>query len=45
MLKKKLVKKEVSRMKNGYIIDTLSSVDSCEIVKFDGRVIEFFEAV
>ena len=27
---------EVNRMRNGYIIDTLTSVDICEIVKIGG---------
>ena len=36
---------EVNRMRNGYIIDTLTSVDICESVKFGGRVIESYEGV
>ena len=32
-------------MRNGYIFDTLTSVDICEIVKIDGRVIEIYEGV
>ena len=36
---------DVNRMKNGYIIDTLTSVDICEIVKTAGRVIETYEGV
>ena len=28
---------------NGYILDTLMSVDICEIVKMGGKVIEIFE--
>ena len=36
---------EVHRMRNGYIIDTLTSVDICEIVKIGGRVIEIYEGV
>ena len=32
-------------MKNGYIIDTLTSVDIQEIVKLDGTVIEIYEGV
>ena len=32
-------------MRNGYIIDTLTSVDICEIVKIGGRVIEIYEGV
>ena len=36
---------EVNRMRNEYIIDTLTSVDFCEIVKIGGRVIEIYEGV
>ena len=32
-------------MRNGYIIDTLTSVDICEIVKTGGRVTEIYEVV
>ena len=32
-------------MRNGFIIDTLTSVDICEIVKIGGRVIEIYEGV
>ena len=32
-------------MRNGYIIDTLTSVDIQEIVKIGGRVIEIYEGV
>ena len=32
-------------MRDGYIIDTLTSVDICEIVKIGGRVIEIYEGV
>ena len=32
-------------MRNGYIIDTLTSVDICEIVKIGGKVIEIYEGV
>ena len=32
-------------MRNGYIIDTLTSVDLCEIVKMGGKVIEIYEGV
>ena len=34
---------EVNRMRNGYIIDKLTSVDICEIVKIGGKVIEIYE--
>ena len=32
-------------MRNGYIIDTLTTVDFCEIVKIGGKVIEIYEGV
>ena len=32
-------------MRNGYFIDTLTSVDIQEIVKFGGKVIENYEGV
>ena len=44
-VKEKVKKIEVNSMKNGYIIDTLTSVDICEIVKTGGRVIEIYEGV
>ena len=36
---------EVNRMGNGYIIDTLTAVDSSEIVKMAGKVIHIYEGV
>ena len=36
---------EVKRMRNGYIIDTLTSVDIQESVKIGGKVIEIYEGV
>ena len=36
---------EINRMRNGYIIDTLRSVDIQEIVKIGGKVIEIYEVV
>ena len=36
---------EVNGMRSGYINDTLTSVDICEIVKIGGRVIEIYEGV
>ena len=36
---------EVNRMRNGYIIDTLTSIDIQEIVKIEGKVIEMYEGV
>ena len=44
-IKKKVKKIEVNRMRNGYIIDTLTSVDIQEIVKIGGKVIEIYEGV
>ena len=44
-VKEKVQNIEVNRMRNGYIIDTLTSVDICEIVKIGGRVIEIYEGV
>ena len=32
-------------MGNGYIIDTLTSVDICAIVKVIGKVVEIYEGV
>ena len=32
-------------MRNGYIVDTLTSVGICEIVKIGGRVIEIYKGV
>ena len=44
-MEQKLKKIKVSRMRNGYIIDTLTSVDIQEIVKIGGKVIEIYEGV
>ena len=44
-VKEKVKKKEVNRMRNGYIIDTLTSVDNQEIVKIGGEVVEIYEGV
>ena len=44
-IKEKEKKIEINRMQNGYIIDTLSSVDIQEIVKIGGKVIEIYEGV
>ena len=38
-VKEKIKKIEVNRMRNGYIIDTLTLVDICEIVKTGGKVV------
>ena len=32
-------------MKNGFIIDTLTSIDIQEIVKIGGKVVEIYEGV
>ena len=32
-------------MRNGYIIDTLTLVDICKVVKMGGKVIEIYERV
>ena len=44
-IKEKDKKIEINRMRNGYIIDTLTSVDNQEIVKIGGRVVEIYESV
>ena len=36
---------EINRMRNGYIIQVLTSVDIQEIVKFGGKVIQIYEGV
>ena len=43
--KERVNKIEINRMGNGYIIDTLTSVDIQEIVKIGGKVIEIYEGV
>ena len=43
--KEKVQKIEVNRMRNGIIIDTLTSVDIQEIVKIGGTVIQIYEGV
>ena len=44
-IKEKEKKIEINRMRNGYIIDYLTSVDIQEIVKIGGKVIEIYEGV
>ena len=44
-VKEKVENIDVNRMRNGYILDTLTSVDICEIVKIGGKVIEIYEGV
>ena len=39
------MKIEINRMRNGYIIDTLTSVDIQAIVKKGGKVIEIYQSV
>ena len=42
-VKGKVNKIEINRMRNGYKIDTLTSVDIQEIVEIEGKVIEIYE--
>ena len=44
-IKEKVKNIEVNRMRNGYIIDTLTSLDNQEIVEIGGKVIEIYEGV
>ena len=44
-VKEKVEKVEVSRLRNGYINDTLTSLDIQEIVKNGGKVIQIYEGV
>ena len=44
-IKEKEKKIEINRMRNGYIIDYLTSVDIQEIIKIGGKVIEIYEGV
>ena len=44
-IKEKEKKIEINRMRNGYIIDILTSVDIQEIVKIGGKVIKIYEGV
>ena len=44
-MKKKEKNIEVNRMRNYYIIDTLTLVDICENVKMVGKLIEIYEGV
>ena len=44
-VEEKVKKTEVNRMRNGYIIDTLTSVDIQEIVKTGGKVIQIYDGV
>ena len=44
-IKGRVNKTQINRMRNGYIIDTLTSVDIQEIVKNEGKVIDIYEGV
>ena len=44
-VKEKIKKVEVNRMRNRYIIDTLTLIDICENVKIGLKVIEIYEGV
>ena len=44
-VKVKVKKIDVNRMRNGHILDTLTSVDICEIFHTCGKVIEVYEGV
>ena len=44
-IKEKEKKIEINRMRNGYNIDTLTSVDFQEVVKIGGKVKEIYEGV
>ena len=44
-VKEKIQKIEVNRMRNGIIIDTLTSVDIQEIVKLGGKVVQIYEGI
>ena len=44
-IKEKEKKIEINRMRNGHIIDTLTSVDIQEIVKIGGKLIQIYEGV
>ena len=44
-VKEKEKKIEINRMRNGYIVQTLTSVDIQEIIKIGGKMIEIYEGV
>ena len=44
-VKERIKKIEVNRMRNGYIIDTLTSVDIQEIIKICGKLVQIYEGV
>ena len=43
--KEQVKKMQINRMRNGYIVNTLTSVDNQEIVKMSGKVVEIYEGV
>ena len=45
LVKEEEKKVEINRMRNGYIVQTFTSVDIQEFVKIGGRVIEIYEGV
>ena len=44
-VKERVNKREINRMRNGYILDTLTSVDIQEIVKIGGEVLEIYKGI
>ena len=44
-VKEREKKMEINRMRNGYIVETLTSVDIQEIVKIGGEVFQIYEGV
>ena len=44
-VKEREKKIEINRMRNGYIVDVITSVDIQEIVKIGGKVIQIYESV
>ena len=44
-IKERVEKKEINRMRNGYIVDTLISADNQEIVKIGRKAIKIHEGV
>ena len=44
-VKERVNKMEINRMFNGYIIDTLTSVDIQEIIEIGGKIIQIYEGV
>ena len=44
-VKERVKKMEINRLRNGYIIDTLTSVDNQEMVKIGGKIKEIYEGI